>query len=81
MYEYLATLGLSYLEASVRKVSRDLIGDVYCVIVGPSPRDKRILHSVVGRGNNIVHDPHPSNVGLAGEENDWDWGYLIKTFV
>ncbi len=33
--------------------------DCYHVVTGPSPRGD-FLHAVVGRGDSLVHDPHPS---------------------
>lgn len=35
------------------------------ILNGPSPRGA-FDHSVVARGREIVHDPHPSRAGLAG---------------
>lgn len=46
------------------------VGPILCVLTGPSPRfrDPRLAHAVVGRSNGwmteILHDPHPSRVGI-----------------
>lgn len=48
--------------------------DCYNILSGPSPRNPALQHAVVGKGNKIVHDPHPSNDGLAGDP-DKDWYY------
>lgn len=79
--DWLRARGLSWLEVRIGGISRDEIGDVYCIISGPSPRDATITHSVVGLGSRIVHDPHPSRAGLIGPEEKWTWGYFVKTFV
>lgn len=51
----------------------------YCVVLGPSPRNPRETHAVVGRlvdgGIEIVHDPHPSRAGI-GEP----WSGVIALF-
>ena len=45
-----------------------------CILSGPSPRNNEVNHAVVGVGNKIVHDPHPSRAGLAVVEGK-DWWY------
>jgi len=52
--------------------------DVYHEISGPSPRGNGITHAVVGKGGEIVFDPHPSRAGLAGDSSEWDYSYLVK---
>lgn len=42
----------------------------YHIVSGKSPRAD-FLHAVVGLGLEIVHDPHPSRDGLAGDPDDW----------
>lgn len=39
---------------------------------GPSPRG--VLHMVVARGDEVVHDPHPSRAGLEAIRETW---YLV----
>ena len=56
--------------------SIDRFRETYNIISGPSPRNPEFNHAVVGLGNNIAHDPHPSNDGLAGDPNK-DWWYEI----
>ena len=53
--------------------------DVYHEISGPSPRGNGVMHAVVGRNGEIVHDPHPSKAGLAGKPSDWEYGFLVLT--
>ena len=39
--------------------------DCWCIISAPSPRG--INHACVGRGERVVHDPHPSGGGVKEE--------------
>ena len=55
----------------------DLFTDCYLIISGPSPRTKYILHAVVGFGEEIVHDPHPSKKGLAEGKRTYTYFVLI----
>ena len=50
---------------------------VYHEIAGPSPRDPNVYHAVVGLNGKIVHDPHPSRAGLAGDPAEWEYSYLV----
>lgn len=52
--------------------------DVYHEISGPSPRGNGVYHSVIGKGGNIVHDPHPSRSGLSGTAEDWQYSFLVR---
>lgn len=48
--------------------------DRHMIASGPSPRHEGSTHSVVwygGRDGRVVHDPHPSRDGLAGDPIDW----------
>lgn len=51
---------------------------IYHEISGPSPRGKGLWHAVVGCNGKIVHDPHPSKAGLAGDESEWEFGLLVR---
>jgi hypothetical protein len=53
-------------------------GDVFHEISGPSPRGNGTFHAVVGCNGQIVHDPHPSRAGLAGDPATWEFSYLVK---
>jgi hypothetical protein len=55
------------------------IGRVYHEMYGPSPRDPKVLHAVVGCNGEIVHDPHPSKAGLAGDPSEWGCCFLFAT--
>lgn len=49
----------------------------YHALSGPSPRTKGGFHATVGLAGKVVHDPHPSRDGIAGDEAKWYFGYLI----
>lgn len=53
-------------------------GCVYHGISGPSPRGNGTYHVVVGCNGKIVHDPHPSRAGLAGDPADWSFDFLVR---
>lgn len=81
MQEFLAKRGLAYLTVPARSGAA-FYGcdyDVYYEISGPSPRGNGVYHAVIGLNGKIVHDPHPSRSGLAGEYKDWSYSYLVKT--
>lgn len=50
---------------------------VYHEIAGPSPRGNGVSHAVVGMNGEIVHDPHPSRAGLAGDSSQWEYSFLV----
>lgn len=52
--------------------------NIYHEIAGPSPRGSGVYHAVVGCNGHIVHDPHPSRAGLAGDPSEWTCSYLVK---
>lgn len=52
-------------------------GHVYHAISGPSTRDEKQRHLVIGCNGNIVHDPHPSRAGLIGDPNKWENAFLV----
>lgn len=52
--------------------------DVYHEISGPSPRGNGVFHCVIGKGGQIVFDPHPSRAGLAGDPAKWEHSYLVR---
>jgi hypothetical protein len=49
-----------------REVGRMLTG-VLCIATGTSPRNDKHNHSVVWKGEMMVHDPHPSGDGITGD--------------
>lgn len=51
------------------------IRHAYHFIGGLSPRG--LMHSVIGRNGNMVHDPHPSGEGLATIE---DYTFFVQAF-
>lgn len=52
--------------------------NIYHEISGPSPRGNGVYHAVVGCNGEVVHDPHPSRAGLAGDPATWEYSYLVK---
>jgi hypothetical protein len=46
------------------------------IISGPSPRGD-FLHAVVGVGDTIIHDPHPSRDGVLGLPSEWKYGFFV----
>jgi len=54
--------------------SEEPIPGVLCLMSGKSPRGD-FDHLVVGRDRDVLHDPHPSRAGLAGDPVVW-W-YLL----
>lgn len=41
---------------------------------------RNTFHSVIGKGGHMVHDPHPSGIGLLqpSEENPWIFEFIVK---
>ena len=76
--EWLARLGLFYMDVKVGDDIRDNLMKFWGwhVISGDGPRGHR--HSVVGRQGQIVYDPHFEHSGLLGEPDDWEYGFLIS---
>lgn len=52
--------------------------EIYHEIYGPSPRGNGIWHTTVGCNGKIVHDPHPSRAGLAGDPSEWKFGIYVR---
>ena len=71
MCEWLALRGLFYFELGwndyVEELTTERAG--YYVLSGKSPRGT-FYHSVVARAGHVVHDPHPSGVGLCESTDD-----------
>lgn len=81
LQSFLASRGFAYLCVPARSGAA-FFGDgvdVYHEIAGPSPRGNGVFHAVVGRNGVIVHDPHPSKAGLAGDPSEWEHAYLVST--
>ena len=43
----------------------------YFLVTGGSPRGFKSGHSVIYKGTQLVHDPHPSRAGIIGEPEYW----------
>lgn len=52
--------------------------DIYHEISDISPRFPDTLHSVVGCNGLVVHDPHPSKLGLPEVTDQRSFGFLVK---
>jgi hypothetical protein len=77
-YDWLESRGYEYVYRN-RSGRGALDKDAYQIMSGPSPRGNGGYHAVVGQGGSIIHDPHPSRAGLAGDPKKWYWASLIKT--
>jgi len=78
--QWLKEKGLQFIEVQYNSMMFDhfkLYG-LYHMMTGPSPRFPGSLHCCVALDGKIVHDPHPDRSGLAGSEDDWLVGLLIK---
>ena len=75
---WLSEFGLSYFDCKmgVADLEHNSQHWGYHLICGQSARGA-ILHNVVGKEGKIVHDPHPSKLGLIGEREDWSYGLII----
>lgn len=49
----------------------------HCILTGPSPRNFDECHAVVCRGNEPIHDPHPSRLFLAGDQSLWRYQFFV----
>lgn len=47
--------------------------DAVCILGGKSPRG--LPHAVVGRGREILHDPHPDRTGLVEPARGQGWSH------
>ena len=77
---FLSQRGLAYLTVPAASgiAFYGLYDGVHHEISGPSPRGNGTYHAVVGCDGEIVHDPHPSRAGLAGDPSEWTYSYLVK---
>jgi hypothetical protein len=39
--------------------------DCLHIVIGPSPRYRKVNHAVCREGRSLVHDPHPSGLGIS----------------
>jgi len=80
--KWLAThTGLCLLEVGADRAAKKCEGittllefPCYHLICGKSPRGD-FLHQVVGFRGEVVHDPHPSRLGVLDE---FSWGFFIQ---
>lgn len=74
---WLAERNLTLVSVNVSNVLVDWT-DCWEILSGPSPRDPKILHAVVGFAGKIAHDPHPSRAGLVEVEGQhWSREYFV----
>jgi hypothetical protein len=80
MLAWLYARGYVFVTAKTNQIAIDgpveRFQECYCILSGPSPRNPDQQHAVVSLGNKIIHDPHPSDDGLAGDP-DKDWWYEL----
>ncbi len=76
IYDWLAERNLAILNVTYADYSMCL-EDVYHIVSGPSPRNNSILHAVVGKGVDLVHDPHPDKTMLDGDLKDYTYEYFV----
>jgi hypothetical protein len=76
---YLRSNGIILVEVACEHLRyNDYFNDLFVILTGQSPRNKNILHAVVGQGFKIVHDPHPDRSGLVGDFEKWGCELLVK---
>jgi hypothetical protein len=82
LQQFLAKHGCIFMEMALFDVEEYswLYGTpaIYHEIYGPSPRGGDLWHTTVGCNGKIVHDPHPSKAGLAGQPSDWKFGLYVR---
>jgi hypothetical protein len=64
--EWLKPRGLNLMHISNNRRHQHPRGTTYYIMKGLSPRYKGAYHTVIGKDNKIVHDPHPDNTGIVG---------------
>ena len=61
-------IGYRAISFEFKKKDIHLVDGILCVACAVSPRSNDVDHAVVWQ-DGVVHDPHPSNVGLAKKPN------------
>jgi hypothetical protein len=65
--DWLEERGIMYIEARLGKnIMKTVLRNTYHTIVGTSPRDVNLSHVVVGKGGEMIHDPHKDKTGIVG---------------
>jgi hypothetical protein len=67
LQEFLST-NFNLCAIAIDKYPSDIRNPSITIITGNSPRNNG-LHSVVGCGDKIVHDPHPDSTGLLDKQD------------
>lgn len=75
LQDWLAPLGLAYLEINMPQDNYQWEHMGFHVISGASPRG--LNHSVVGYRGKVTWDPHPNGGGLIGKSSEWSMGFLV----
>lgn len=77
---FLRNYGLIHIETSPVNFSQVALKEhapCYHMIYGESPRGN--YHAVVALDGVIVHDPHPSRLGLVEDKkDDWTFAWLVR---
>ncbi len=74
---------LTYMEVHIPiKEADDFFSDkdFFHIICGNTTRSTHIKHAVIGRKGKMVHDPHPSNIGLV-EDDMLHIGILVSQCI
>lgn len=85
LQDFLAGFGYFYIqyswnETSMKKWMEEsrISSPIYHEICDISPRFPTVCHSVVGCNGVVVHDPHPSKLGLPNVTSERVFGFLMK---
>lgn len=81
--DYLLQYNLCWIEFPIFEVKiwkerSGIIRPVYHEICDVSPRFPNTFHSVVGCDGEVIHDPHPTKLGLPDRTAQRSVGFLIK---
>lgn len=55
-----------------------IIRDVYHIISDRSPRFPDAFHAVIGKNGEVVHDPHPTKLGLPTVSDERVFEFLVR---
>lgn len=82
IHQWLFDRGLVLIEVQAKHLNYcgplEIFKSTHCILSGPSPRNPEVQHAVVGLGNTIAHDPHPSRDGLVGDGNEWWYEFFVR---
>ncbi len=81
--EYLGSLGLFYMSVPAYdikswKESCGITEPIFHEICDISPRFSDTFHATVGCDGEVIHDPHPTKMGLPEITSTRTFGFLVK---